>query len=393
MVRASVLVLGAAAFAACGDSVEPLPSPFTAVSAGLLHSCGLVGDGAAYCWGFNENGQLGDGSRRDRTTPVPVLGSLRFKSLSPGGAHTCGVTTANAVYCWGFNLNGQLGDGTFADRATPGPIAGTVQLVAVSAGGSYSCGLTNAGAAFCWGWNEYGQLGQGNTDDESEPVAVSGGLAFIEVSTGAHHTCGLTLAGAVHCWGRNDWGQLGNGTTTDSTVPVQVSGGVTFTDVQAGFQHTCAVALDGTAYCWGRNNFGQLGLGEGANPRELSPTAVPTGPKFSSISAGGYFTCGLEQGTGAAYCWGYNGSGQLGDNVSGECQDDVGNIFQCAFEPNPVSGGLTFQTISAATQHVCALSTQGVGYCWGLGTHGQLGDGSKGDQVFSIEPVRIAGQP
>jgi len=97
--------------------------------------------------------------------------------------------------------------------------------------------------------------------------------------------------------------------------------------------------------------------------------------------------------TGAAFCWGFNGSGQLGANVPGTCTDESGFPFQCTDEPTAVSGGLSFASISAATQHVCGLTTGGIAYCWGLGSEGQLGDGSKGDQVFTIQPVRVAGQP
>ena len=105
------------------------------------------------------------------------------------------------------------------------------------------------------------------------------------------------------------------------------------------------------------------------------------------------FTCAIEQVTNDAHCWGFNGSGQLGGNVTGECLDESGFPFQCAFEPSAVTGGHTFQSLSAGTQHMCGVSTDGVAYCWGLGSEGQLGDGSKGSNVISIEPVRVAGQP
>jgi alpha-tubulin suppressor-like RCC1 family protein len=372
--------------------VEPLPAAFTDVRAGVLHSCGLVGDGAAYCWGFNESGQLGDGSRRDRTIPTPVLGTLRFSSLSPGGSHTCGVTPAG-VYCWGLNLSGQLGDGGNADRATPGQIGSNVALVSVTAGASYNCGLTSAGAAHCWGYNEYGQLGDGSTVDQLLPTPVTGAQAFTAVGAYSFHTCGVTGGGVVYCWGRNEFGQLGNGTTAASMTPVQISGGLVFRAVDVGFWHTCGLVTDGTAYCWGRNNFGQLGIGTLDSTQVTQPLQVAGGRTFASIDVGAAFTCAIEQATNAAFCWGYNGSGQLGASVQGECQDEAGFIVQCALEPSPVSGGIAFQSISASTQHVCGLSTTSVAYCWGLGMNGQLGDGTKGDQRFSLEPVRVAGQP
>jgi alpha-tubulin suppressor-like RCC1 family protein len=322
-----------------------------------------------------------------------VIGSLRFSSLSPGGSHSCGLTTGNTVYCWGLNLNGQLGDGGTADRATPGQISGSVALVSVVAGASYNCGLTSTGAAHCWGFNQYGQLGDGGSDDQGLPKAVAGGLTFAEIAAYSFHTCGRTTAGPVHCWGRNDYGQLGIGTTADSPTPALTTGGLVFSAVDVGFWHTCGLLADGSAYCWGRNNFGQLGLGTLDSIQTTAPREVAGGLKFASLSVGAAFTCAVEQGTNAGWCWGYNGSGQLGSNVGSECQDEAGFIVQCAFEPAPMSGGISFQSISASTQHVCGLSTDGVAYCWGLGGNGQLGDGTKGDSRFSLEPVRVAGQP
>jgi alpha-tubulin suppressor-like RCC1 family protein len=393
LVRISTALGAAVLLVNCGDgSVEPLPAPFTAITAGLAHTCGLVGDGGAYCWGFNERGELGDGSRRQRSTPVAVIGELRFTSLSPGGLHTCGVTTTNQVFCWGFNLNGQLGDGTNSDRATPGQIAGSASLASVTAGGSYTCGLTGTGEGHCWGWNAFGQLGDGGTDDRELPTAIAGGVTFTGISVHGFHSCGRTGAGEAYCWGQNDYGQLGSGGTASSTTPVIVSGGLTFSTVDVGFHHSCGLVTDGSAYCWGRNFFGQLG-DSGSVAQDSLPVRVVGGRQFKALSVGANFTCALEQGTDAAFCWGLNSSGQLGESVEGECSDpDAGAIYQCSFVPVAVRGGIRFESISAATQHVCGLSMDQVAYCWGLGSDGRLGDGSEGDGVFSIDPVRVAGQ-
>ena len=87
---------------------------FVALTAGEYHTCALTAEGAAYCWGRNTRGQLGDGSSTNTTVPVAVTGGLTFSSLSAGKAHTCGVTTTLIVYCWGANSFGQLGNGAAA---------------------------------------------------------------------------------------------------------------------------------------------------------------------------------------------------------------------------------------------------------------------------------------
>ena len=376
-----------------GDTVVPIPAPFTSISAGILHTCGLVGDGVAYCWGYNEEGQLGDGSHSQRTSPVQVLGELRFTALAAGGQHTCGLTANGAAYCWGLNLTGQLGDGTNTSRATPGPSGGTATFGSIRAAATYSCALDGSGAAHCWGLNDRGQLGDGSDIDRASPVPVSGGLSFTTIKVSTFHSCALTAAGEAYCWGENEDGQLGNGAVTPSPTPVQVASSETFMAVDVGFYHTCALTVDGRALCWGANNMGQLGLGENASGgSQLTPAEIIGTLRFASIDVGAVFSCGVEQGTGAAYCWGFNGSGQLGYLSADTCVED--NFpSPCNLVPDAVSGGLSFASISANTQHICGLTTDGVAYCWGLGENGQRGDGTKGSANVRVEPVRVLGQP
>ncbi len=129
--------------------------------------------------------------------------------------------------------------------------------------------------ASCWGENGAGQLGNGTTTNSSTPVNLSGDPGFASLSAGARHACGIAYGAAgetrhsnAYCWGDNNSGQLGNGTTTNSAIPTVVAGGLNFSAVSAGGRHTCGVSSDGltgsppaggAAYCWGDNTFGQLG--------------------------------------------------------------------------------------------------------------------------------------
>lgn len=389
---AALVLVGSSLLVGCArDSLEPLPAKFQAVVAGVLHSCGILEDGAAWCWGNNDYGQLGDGSRRTHTYPRQVIGTVRFSALTLGGGHSCGLATSGAAYCWGFNLNGQLGDRTNSDRATPTAVDGGKSWIWLDAGGAYTCGVATDSLAYCWGWNGNGQLGDGTRLDHPTPQPVAGALKFRMVSAGTFHTCGVTSGGDAYCWGANDYGQLGTGDSA-STVPVLVQGGRKFVSLTSGFYHTCGLAVDGTAYCWGRNQFGQLGV-----PDSIQQTAVPA-PVSGSLawgsvsSGGGYFSCGLQAQTGLAYCWGLNSAGQLGTEVEGRCVSET-TVYQCSFVPVRVRGNLVFSSLSAATQHACGLTVGGVAYCWGLGSDGQLGNGQKGSTVLSVDPVRVGGQP
>jgi alpha-tubulin suppressor-like RCC1 family protein len=242
------------------------------------HACGLVTSGAAFCWGYNSTGQLGVGSIGFASAPVAVSGGLTFTQLSAGeSGETCGIATSGAAYCWGFNGDGELGNGTLANANTPVAVSGGLTFKNISVGFASTCALTAAGAAYCWGDNTYGELGNGSTTASKVPVAVGGGLTFKSLSVGDAYACGVTTAGTGYCWGYNGLGQLGVGTQVAHSSPTAVSTGVVFASVSAGYATTCALTPTGAAYCWGDNGFGQVG--NGATGINIFPELVSTPPQ------------------------------------------------------------------------------------------------------------------
>jgi alpha-tubulin suppressor-like RCC1 family protein/uncharacterized protein YjdB len=380
------LVATSGTLAAATSAAFDIRVTFASVSPGSGYTCGLTTAGAIYCWGYNAHGELGDGTATGpercpqydpcSQTPVPVLGGLTFVAASAGLYHNCGVTTAGAAYCWGSNDAGQLGDGSTVDRTIPVAVVGGLTFAEVDPGvGYHSCGVTPQGAAYCWGSNTYGELGDGTTVERTSPVAVAGGLTFASVSAGMFHSCGVTTGGVAYCWGFDGNGELGDGTVAGSTSPVAVTGAHTFASVSAGVAYTCGVTTGAAAYCWGANGYGRLGDGSTVD-HWASPVPVAGGLRFATVSARFDYACGLTT-AGAAYCWGYNGDGEFGDGTTAN-----------QATPVALAGGLTFATMGAGANHTCGVTTGGVAYCWGLNTHGELGDGTTGSSPVPARVVQ-----
>jgi hypothetical protein len=204
--------------------VWPTPGP-SWIAAGSHHSCAVLNDQIG-CWGHNEYGCLGDGTSVDRNAPAQVQGISLLDPLTvtAGYSFTCALIADVGVKCWGYNSDGQLGDGSNENRETPVSVLLLDEDVEqIDAGGSHACAVLRGGNVLCWGGNWEGQLGDGTTNPRNQPVSVMGlPSAAAAVSAGRAHTCAVMESGMVYCWVINLQGQLGNGTPDQSLVPVPV---------------------------------------------------------------------------------------------------------------------------------------------------------------------------
>jgi alpha-tubulin suppressor-like RCC1 family protein len=316
------------------------------------------------CWGDVRNALTTEPELPDRHAPpgAPAPNHL-FVSVTTGWHHSCALAPTGKAWCWGYNTNrGQLGNGSWDDSNVPTEVVGDLTFGSLSGGAFHTCGVTPTGKGYCWGKNEYGQLGDGSGADTSFPVPVAGNLSFRAIHAGEFSTCGLTTGGKAYCWGRNNVGQLGNGGggIASSNVPVAVAGGLTFQTLGVGHQHACGIAAGGAAYCWGRNPLGQLGDGTRANRSQ--PVQVAGGLRFSQIDGSQHNSCALTT-DGRAYCWGDNWHNQVG-NGSGR------GAFPT---PQPVADVPAFVAIGTGGDHACALTSAGEAWCWGDNLRGSLG--------------------
>ena len=260
---ASAVAASAASFSPPVDPIPILPAVSVpgavAVAAGTSHACALLSDATVRCWGSNVSGQLGDGTRTPRGTPVTVKALTGVRSIVAGGVHTCARMANGTVRCWGDNSLRQLGDGTTTSRATPVTVRSLAHVTAISAGWSHTCARISDGTVRCWGSNRTGELGDGTTLTRSSPVAVKGLTAVRSIAVGGAHACALRADETVRCWGRNMLGGLGDGTTVDRRTPVAVTGLSGVAAIYTGDFHSCARLAGGAVRCWGGNFAGQLG--------------------------------------------------------------------------------------------------------------------------------------
>lgn len=344
---------------------------FDHLALGWDYSCAMTPAGQTWCWGERNDGDIGDGVRGLYSSPVQVSTgvSIAQDGLGDPGSSTCHLGTDGLVYCAGLNWNGQLGDGTRDHRYTLAPVTGGQTFASVYVGdNSHVCGVTPAGDGYCWGANWNGQLGDGTWDDRDTPTLVTGGYTWQTVAVGAQHSCGVTTSGAVYCWGRNNNGQAGQSNTgNDYAAPQLVDDSRTYVDVGAADEHSCALTDTGDVYCWGYDNdcVGVLGDG-GWCSWTTSPTLVQGGYTFEKLRVGREHVCGITTSQ-AAYCWGDNHRGQLGDGTTDN-------------QASPVRAGLLlFSEIDPGGNHTCGVRADGVGVCWGGDDQGELGTGVRQD--------------
>ncbi|MDF2257433.1 RCC1 domain-containing protein [Streptantibioticus ferralitis] len=302
-----------------------LPSGTTAkaVCAGNSFSLVLTSSGSLLATGWNAYGQLGNGTTTDSTTPVSVSlpSGTTVPAIACGAYHSLALTSSGTVLAWGSNSNGQLGDGTITNRTTPVTVSlpsGTT-ATAVGAGADFSYAVTSSGSALAWGDDFISQLGDGGTTDQHTPVSVSlpSGTTVKSMAGGDYHGLAVTGTNSAEAWGYNGNGQLGNGTTTDSTTPTAVSlpSGTTATAVSAGSAYSLSLTSAGSVLSWGWNYYGQLGNGTTTDSTTPVTVSLPSGTTATAISAGNYHGLAVTN-SGSVLAWGYNTYGQLGNGTT-----------------------------------------------------------------------------
>lgn len=378
---AAVVVVPVTASRSRASAVDPEDR----IAAGAAFTCAIKTDNTVWCWGRNDQGQLGSSDHAGLTESLLPVRAAVFgyggvaapTKVVAGTEHACVLTSAGTVWCWGFNGLGQVGvNGPTQWDPVQVAVGGTVTQLA--AGGSNTCAVLSDNSVRCWGQNNFGQLGIGSSDVSAHytPEVVLGIPASFTVSSidiGTGHVCASSTTGDAWCWGRFMHGRLGTTATSNATSAARTGAlsGLA-TDVSAGADHSCVVVGAGLM-CFGRNHLSQSG--QVNNPLQFStPTAVTINGTVSRVSAGDAFTCVLMN-TGAVQCFGSNAAGQLGR----------GNAISLDATPGVVQG-LSAGAVAIATgaSHACAITPGGDVLCWGLNEFGQLGDNSQDNSNVAV---------
>ena len=356
-------------------------------------SCALR-NGQAYCWGWNHprpaRQRIGYGIRsaggggHQRSS-----GRENLAQVSSGDASSCALDSSGAAFCWGDNGSGELGDGSFTSSATPvavGGVLGGRTLTQIGVGDSYACALDNTGVVYCWGANEEGQLGDGSEgpiEGSDVPVAVNtsgvlAGKTITQISVGTYDACALDAAGAAYCWGWNFQGEFGDGTYDSSDVPVAAASGgalagVPLSQIAMGERGACALNMSGDAYCWGEGDYGELGNGTTSNstlPVAVDTSGVLAGQSLSQIAVNTWDACAVTR-----RAWPTAGA-PIAMASSATTVTLKGPMSRWRWTPAVRSLALLSPRPPSATSRRARPTPLGVSYCWGGNGEGQLGDGS-----------------
>ncbi|MGA3026363.1 MAG: hypothetical protein ABSF98_16485 [Bryobacteraceae bacterium] len=328
------------------------------------HSMAIRNDGTVWAWGENTNGELGDGTTTDRSSPVQAGSLTGVTDIAAGWYHSLAARSDGTVWAWGHNGNGQLGDGTTVDKLTPNQVPGLTNMIAVAAGQDFSLAIKSDGTVWGWGDNDYGELGDGNGNENNRPRPVQTVIvsSVIAVAAGNAHGLALESNGTVWAWGANYHGQLGDGTTDLRYSPVQVANlsGVIAIAAAGNYSYSLALKSDGTVWAWGYNGDGELGDGTTTDRSEIVRVSGLT--DIVAIAAGD--THGLAvRSDGTVWAWGDNTYGELGDGT-----------VTSQNQPVQVNGLTDAVAVAAGASHSLALKSDGTIWAWGLNNHGQFGE-------------------
>jgi len=285
-----------------------------------------------------------------------VAQDVGFTAIAAGLRHTCAIGAGGGVWCWGAGEAGQLGHGRFSDSRTPVPVSGLPdRATAIAVGGSTSCAALHSGGLWCWGSSASGQIGLPlDTPATAHPQRIRHIGPVRHVALGHNHACALGVEGTLWCWGEHQVVRDNATYLEQYTAPRPVEAPALAT-ITAGDTHSCATDADQRLWCWGAGMRDLFGTGEGRGRRtQATPVLMPASDPVRAVALGSGMTCTLQP-SDAVACWGGDAGllPALGTH-NGE-------------QPRPVLEAPGARALAAGNDAVCALDAQGRVACAGAG--------------------------
>ena len=357
--------------------------PLEVIAGGFAHTLALKSGGTLWAWGYNNYGQVGDGTDcgmcscssetcADKHSPEQIGSDNHWVSIAAGQFHSLALKSDGTLWAWGLNASGQVGDGTtLFDKKSPVQIGSDNHWVSIAGGQEHSLALKSdgtLGTLWAWGRNSYGQLGDDTIADKHSPVQIGSDNHWVSIAAGQFHSLALKSDGTLWAWGHNSYGQLGDDTIADKHSPVQIGSDNHWVSIAAGQFHSLALKSDDTLWAWGYNTHGELG--DNSTTDKHSPVQIGSDNNWVSIAAGVFHTLALKS-DGTLWAWGYNTHGELGDDIN-------------PINPHsPVQIGTDNNWVSIAAGYDFSIALKSDGtlslWAWGDNTYGQLGDGTTKD--------------
>ena len=382
------------------------------ISAGYQCSMGIKTDGSIWTWGYNGYYQLGTNNSTSYSSPKQIGLSKTWGQIAMAGNTAAAVATDNTLYMWGQNTYGVLGSGNTNQYGAPYQVGALTTWAQISHSSQHALAIKTDGTLWSWGYNNTGQLGLGNTTNYSSPVqvgslkswhtisavggsssqggtsvgittnfapvgspptqitAVSAGATNVKVSfTPPSSPTGLPQSYVV----TSNPGSLSTTTQNTSTVVNGLTNGINYTftvqtsnAIGTGSASTSSNITSATSFlsAWGNGTYGALAQGNTTN--FSSPKTIGSLANWQQVSTGGQYHVAAIKSDNTLWMWGYNGSGQLGNNT-------LNNYSS----PIQVGTGSQWFQVATGQSHTLAIDTNGRLWAWGSGaTYGQLGLGN-----------------
>lgn len=332
------------------------------VTSGYSFNVAMQNDNSLWSWGSNKDGQAGDGTLLNNSSPKKIGTDTDWKTVVTGTNHAVALKKDGSLWAWGSNKYGQLGDGTSVSKIIPTRIGSATDWQTIAAGNQYTVALKKDGTLWAWGDNYFGQLGNGTSSGPGIPKQVGTDNDWKTITVGYFHTIALKKDGTLWTWGGNDDGQLGDGTTKKSYSPKKVGTDTDWKTICGGAGHTLAIKTDGSLWAWGKNTYGELG--NGTTISISIPIKIGTSTDWKTLGAAGNHSIAIKT-DGSLWNWGDISYNEL----------ENGN-YSNSLTPVQMGTGKSWQAVTAGWYYTSAVSTDGVMWTFGDNADGQLGDGT-----------------